>query len=237
MGHRLIEDEIERQENERDARMNAVTQLTERKEFLYKSNMKKEDKEIVYFGLDPGKDGHLTAFTEKGGYKFYPMPEHKVPSGKLLKSGKPQMKTEFHLSGLANLAWEIACDFPLSVYSLVAGIEEVGGRGGWGATQNFSFGHIAGMQRMIFEMLSAEIIMVRPQKWQSFVRKGYTLIKNPSSSGKTMVVDSKAMAEQICVSEFPNIDFRKTERATKNHDGKCDSFLICNYIKKTYKNN
>jgi len=224
MGHRLIEDEIERQENERDARMNTVTQLTERKE-------------KVWFGLDPGKDGFITAFTEKGGYKFYPMPEHKVPSGKLLKSGKPQMKTEFHLSGLANLVWEIACDFPLVTYNLVAGIEEVGGRGGWGATQNFSFGYIAGMQRMIFEMLSAEIIMVRPQKWQSFVRKGYTLIKNPSSSGKTMVVDSKAMAEQICVSEFPDIDFRKTERATKNHDGKCDSFLICNYIKKTYKNN
>jgi hypothetical protein len=78
--------------------------------------------------------------------------------------------------------------------------------------------------------------MVRPQKWQSFIRQGYTLIKNPSSSGKTMVVDSKAMAEQIATTEFPDIDFRKSDRAKKNHDGKIDSFLVCNYLIRTYKN-
>jgi hypothetical protein len=88
---------------------------------------------------------------------------------------------------------------------------------------------------MIFEFLGAEIFMVRPQKWQSVVRKGYDLKKIPSSSGKTMVVDSKKMAEHIVKTEFPNIDFRKTENSKNNHDGKCDSFLICEYLRRTYK--
>ena len=78
--------------------------------------------------------------------------------------------------------------------------------------------------------------MVRPQKWQSLVRRGYDPMKVPSSTGKTMVVDSKAMAEHIATTEYPNIDFRKTERAKKNHDGKIDSFLICEYLRRTYKN-
>jgi hypothetical protein len=191
-------------------------------------------KETVYFGMDPGKDGFITAFTEKRGFKFYEMPTHRVETGELTKSGKPQMKTQFHIAGLIDLALSISVDY--NNYKKVAAIEEVGGRGGWSATNNFNFGHTAGMQRMIFEYLRAEIIMVRPQKWQSFVRQGYNLIKNRSSSGKTMVVDSKAMAELIATTEAPDIDFRKSERAKKNHDGKIDSFLICDYLMRTYKN-
>jgi len=187
----------------------------------------------VMIGMDPGKDGFITAFNGKD-FKFYPMPTHKVESGKLLKSGKPQMKTEFHINGMVALATEISKDF--GNHEMVVAIEEVGGRGGWSATNNFNFGHTAGMQRMIFEFLDAEIIMVRPQKWQSVVRRGYELQKVPSSTGKTMVVDSKMMAEQIALAEYPNIDFRKTDKSKINHDGKIDSFLICLYLIRTYKN-
>jgi hypothetical protein len=188
----------------------------------------------VFIGLDPGKDGYITAYDDvKKTYTFYAMPTHKVETGKLLKSGKPQMKNEFHIGGLCDLVQYIHTDF--LGYEIIVAIEEVGGRGGWSATNNFNFGHTAGMQRMIFEFLGAEIFMVRPQKWQSVVRKGYDLKKIPSSSGKTMVVDSKKMAEHIVETEFPNIDFRKTEKSKNNHDGKCDSFLICEYLRRTYK--
>ena len=88
---------------------------------------------------------------------------------------------------------------------------------------------------MVFEMLMAEIIEVRPQKWQSVVRRGYELMKVKSSTGKTMVTDAKAMAEHIAITEYPEIDFRKTERAKNNHDGKIDSFLICLYLIRTQK--
>ena len=188
-------------------------------------------KEIL-LGMDPGKEGYITAWDGKE-FKFYSMPTHKVETGKFLKSGKPQMKDEFHISGIVLLIKKLHSDWKNC--KLIAAIEEVGGRGGWSATNNFNFGHTAGMQRMIFEMLDAEIIMVRPQKWQSVVRRGYDLMKVKSSTGKTMVVDSKMMAEHIATTEYPGIDFRKTERAKNNHDGKMDSFLICLYLMRTYK--
>ena len=188
-------------------------------------------KEIL-LGMDPGKDGFITAWDGKE-FKFYSMPTHKVETGKFLKSGKPQMKDEFHISGIVLLIKKLHSDWKNC--KLIAAIEEVGGRGGWSATNNFNFGHTAGMQRMIFEMLDAEIIMVRPQKWQSVVRRGYDLMKVKSSTGKTMVVDSKMMAEHIATTEYPGIDFRKTERSKNNHDGKMDSFLICLYLMRTYK--
>jgi hypothetical protein len=187
----------------------------------------------ILIGCDPGKDGFITAF-DGVDFKFYAMPYHKVESGKNLKSGKPQMKDEFHISGLVDLVFQIRKDFPSGKNHLVVAIEHVGGRGGNGAVQNFNFGFVAGMQRMVFEMLRAEIIMVRPQKWQSVVRKGYDIKRIPSSTGKTLIVDAKAMADYIATKEYPNIDFRKTERAKKNHDGKVDSFLICLYLMRTY---
>lgn len=187
----------------------------------------------VWLGVDPGKQGYITGTSNGKDFKFYPMPTHKVETGKLLKSGKPQMKDQFHIHGMVDVATKINNDFPNM--EIVVAIEEVGGRGGWSATNNFNFGYTAGLQRMIFEFLDAEIIMVRPQKWQSVVRRGYELKKVPSSSGKTMVVDSKLMAEQIATTEFPNIDFRNTERSKINHDGKIDSFLICLYLMRTYK--
>jgi len=188
--------------------------------------------EKILIGCDPGADGYITAF-DGIGFKFYEMPRHKVDTTLLLKSGKPKMKDEFHISGLVDLVYQIKSDFKNKDF--VVAIEQVGGRGGNGATQNFNFGFVCGLQRMVFEMLKAEIIMVRPQKWQSVVRKGYDIKKVPSSTGKTMIVDAKAMAEYIATIEYPNIDFRKSERARKNHDGKIDSFLICLYLIRTYK--
>jgi len=189
----------------------------------------------AYIGFDPGADGFITICDKDQGEEFtyYAMPTQPEETGKLLKSGKPQTKPVFSYSGLIELAVVIRLEF--SEHKFVAAIEEVGGRGGWSATNNFNFGYKAGAQRMLLELLRAEIIMVRPQKWQSFMRKGYELIKNPSSSGKTMVVDSKAMAELIATTEYPGQDFRKTERAKNNHDGKIDSFLICLYLMRTYK--
>lgn len=186
----------------------------------------------IFFGMDPGKSGFIFAYDGKE-FKSYEMPHHKTETGELLKSGKSKTKEEFHIGGFPDLIYQIKKDFPEGPY--IAAIEEVGGRGGWSATNNFNFGFVAGLQRMIFEMLRAEIIMVRPAKWQSVVRKGYDIKKIPSSTGKTMIVDAKQMAEYIVTKEFPNIDFRKSSKAKNNHDGKIDAFLILQYLIRTYK--
>lgn len=182
---------------------------------------------IAYLGLDPGKSGFITLMKD-GEFTFYSMPTHKVDTGELTKTNKPKMKTEFHKLGLRDLCFQIRKD--TKGYELKAAIEEVGGRGGWSATNNFNFGKVAGWQEMIFIMLGIKPLEVRPQKWQSYMRQGYPEIKKPSSTGKTMISDPKAIAKLIVDTEYPNIDFRKTERSKKDDDNKIDSFLICLYL-------
>lgn len=182
----------------------------------------------VYIGIDPGKSGFITCFDGKD-FTFYPMPTHKVETGEFTKTGKPKTKTEFYEFGLVELAGKILKDFPLVEF--VIAIEQVGGRQGWSAQNNFNFGHTAGMQKMICMLLTKNpILMVRPQKWQSYMRQGYPAIKKASSTGKTQVNDPKAIAELIVQTEYPHIDFRKSERARVNDDNKIDSFLICMYL-------
>ena len=182
---------------------------------------------IAYIGVDPGKQGFITLMKD-GEFTFYPMPYHKIDTGEVTKTGKAKTKSVFHIEGLRELCFQIRKE--TQDYHLKVAIEEVGGRGGWSATNNFEFGYTAGLQKMIFVMLGAEIIMVRPQKWQSYMRQGYPEIKKPSSTGKTMISDPKAVAKVIVDAEYPNIDFRKTERATKVDDNKIDSFLVCLYL-------
>ncbi len=181
----------------------------------------------VIIGVYPGKAGFFTAFDGKE-FQFYPMPEKKIETGKLLKSGKPQMKSVFDDHGLINVVAQIKMFYPTGTTFKVF-IEEVGGRGGWSATNNFNFGYTAGLQKMVLLFLDPEPTMVRPQKWQSFMRQGYNTIKKASSTGKTMVNDSKAQALAIVENEYPQIDFRKTERSKVPDDNKIDSFLICLY--------
>lgn len=192
------------------------------------------EKKVAYIGVDPGKKGFLTIFKpEISEYFFYTMPTHKVETGEFTAKGKPKLKSEFHIEGVRDLIFQIAKDF--KGYRFIAAIEDVHGREGWSAQNNFTFGHTTGLQRMILVMLNAETELVRPQKWQSIIYNGYEMIKTPSSTGKTMVNDAKAMSEMVATSEFPNIDFRKNPLRKKtardrNDDNKIDSFLICQYL-------
>ena len=185
---------------------------------------------IVYIGIDPGKSGVITLFKDNE-FTFINMPEHKVPSGKLSKKGLPLMKSVFHAEGFRQLVFDISQQ--CKGYKIKAAIEEVGGRAGWSAQNNFAFGHTAGLQLMILIMLKAEITFVRPQKWQSYMRQGYPDLKKASASGKTMISDPKAVAKVIVDTEYPNIDFRKSERANLDDDNRIDSFLICLYLIRT----
>lgn len=172
----------------------------------------------VYIGIDPGKAGFVSIIKDDE-YIFFPMPYERIAG-----------KSVFCETCLKPLVEEIAdiC----KGYEIKVAIEQVGGRGGWSATNNFNFGYTAGLQKMMMLMIDADILMVRPAKWQSVMRKGYDNIKKASSTGKTMVNDSKAIAEFIALTEWPDVDFRKSTRARKNDDNKIDAFLIAQYLKR-----
>lgn len=172
---------------------------------------------IVYVGIDPGKTGFIS-IEFNGEYEFFPITE---------KSGN------FDESIFLKIFKHIRSKY--EGFEVKVAIEEVGGRGGWSATNNFNFGYIAGMIKSVFILLNVEILMVRPQKWQSYMRQGYPDLKKTSSTGKTQVRDPKAVAQMIVEKEYPEIDFRRTTRARKNDDNKIDSFLIMKYLKRISK--
>lgn len=186
-------------------------------------------------GIDPGSKGFITIYHD-GNWDFYPMPQEKIETGELSKTGKPKMKTQFSESGLRDLVFKINSKYKGRQF--VAAIEDVHGREGWSAQNNFSFGYTAGMQKMVAVMLNAEIVMVRPQKWQSAIYRGHDIVKVPSSTGKTMVNDAKATSLKVAQSLFPGIDLRKdptSKRSSIPDDNKVDSLLICEYLRRSYR--
>lgn len=190
----------------------------------------------IFLGLDPGSQGFITAYIpESNEVKFYPMPEEKVPTGRVSKTGKEEIKSEFSHSGLRDLVYTIKSDFPNS--NFITTIEEVGGRQGWSATNTFNFGYCAGAQRMVFEMLSSKVTFVRPIKWQTSMYQGFSKVMVPSSTGKTMVHDTKATSAIVSAALRPELDFRKTTRSKNVDDNKTDSFLICLYGYKEFQKN
>lgn len=181
---------------------------------------------VIHIGIDPGKTGFITLFKDNE-FLFYPMPKVKKPTGELTKSGKPQMKSVFCEDALVDMLFDIAKT--CKGYKVKAKIEDVVGRNGWSAERNFNFGGIAWVQRFMMRIIRADIEMVRPQKWQSYIYQNYSMIKMPSSTGKTMVNDTKAMSEMVAKKEYPHINFGKTEKCNNVDHNKTDSFLICLY--------
>jgi hypothetical protein len=64
------------------------------------------DREQAFIGVDPGKGGFITIKTTNG-YHFIDMPYHKVPNGKVSKTGKPGYDTVFHEQGMGDLVYQI----------------------------------------------------------------------------------------------------------------------------------
>lgn len=174
--------------------------------------------EKVYIGIDPGKQGFIAIIKNEENI-FFEMPYEKVDGKKVF--------CERCLKPLVEDIAELCKGYEIKV-----AIEEVSGRGGWSAQNNFNFGYTAGLQKLMMIMLDADILMVRPQRWQAFMRQGYPDLKKTSSTGKTQVRDPKAVAELIVTTEWPEVDFRKSIRARKNDNNKIDAFLIAQYLKR-----
>jgi len=171
----------------------------------------------LIIGIDPGNSGFFSFYnTRNKTWDFKEMPKEKIDNKKI-----------FSINGLIELSKEILKNVEPSKVCVI--MEDVHGRGGWSATNNFNFGENYGALKMFANIVSKNIEYIRPQKWQSFIRKGYKPIRVLSGSGKTMVVDSKATAEMIVKKEFPNIDFRRTTRSKNLDHNKIDSFLIALY--------
>lgn len=176
-------------------------------------------KSKIYIGIDPGKSGFITYFLSGEEIKYFPIPliGKKIVDIKALDDFFKTLK---------------ALDQHYGMYCI---IEDVHAMFGSSAKATFSFGHIVGVLEALIISNEIPFTKVAPKKWQKEMWEGIPMIHKPSSTGKTLVTDTKAMSEVAAKRIFPNEDLRKTNRSSKSDDNKVDSLLICEYCKRNFK--
>lgn len=96
-------------------------------------------------------------------------------------------------------------------------IEKVGAMPGQGVTSMFSFGYGAGLIEGVVACLGISYSLIIPQTWMKSVLSGL-----PKGEGtKSSIL--------WCQRTFPAIDWRKTPKCKKPHDGKTDATCIAWY--------
>ena len=94
-------------------------------------------------------------------------------------------------------------------------VEQVSVRPGQGISSGFKFGCHFGSILGALTALGIPHTLLRPQTWQKLVVTG------------TSGTDPKKRAEQAALRIWPNVDWKKSARCKKNHDGMIDAALIC----------
>lgn len=165
----------------------------------------------IYIGVDPGSDGFISVIGEDGVYEFLPI------------DGTPIQNVSNFIGkfGLGNC---------------VAVLEDVHAVFGSSAKGTFSFGFSKGMLLALLVAHRIPYVLVAPKDWQNEVwinaDKEYTAQKQKLKSGEERTikkVDTKSTSINAARRLFPSVDFRKSERAKKPHDGKVDALLMAEY--------
>lgn len=169
---------------------------------------------MVNIGIDPGKDGFITVMIGEE-FIFSPIPL----IGKFLDIHElTRILSEF--SSLP----DVHCIF-----------EDVHAKYGSSAKATFSFGFVCGATEACIIASGIPFTKVQPKKWQEEMWQGIPIQKKQSSTGKTMVNDTKLMSLMACKRLFPNLDLTANSRCRVPHDGKVDSILLAEYGKRKIK--
>jgi len=168
----------------------------------------------TFVGIDPGKDGYI-CINYGGEFEFHPIP----------KIGK-----EFDILELATIIGHIS-----HLGDVHCTLEDVHAIFGSAAGSTFTFGFGCGLIEGMLVMAGIPYTKIQPKKWQKQMFEGVAVQMMKQSTGKTMVVDTKSMAEISAKRLFPAVDLRDTPRCRTSHDGKVDALLMCEYSKRNFK--
>lgn len=173
------------------------------------------EKTKVYVGIDPGKDGAICNIIN-GDVNW-----HVIPLiGKVVD--------------ISQLAKDLTL-YKRDDYDVTVVLEDVHALFNVSANNTFQLGHVVGLIEGVLAALQLPYIKVAPKKWQALVFQGVPLQTKPSTTGKSVVNDTKAMA-LIAVSRlFPEIDKSRFERpgtrTNKIHDGIVDAVCMAYYCR------
>lgn len=101
-------------------------------------------------------------------------------------------------------------------YRVKCVLEHVGAMPGQGSVSMFHFGEGFGWLQGTLDAFGIPYELVRPQKW----KKEFSCTSDKNTS--------IAVAKRL----FPDVDLRRTERCTKDHDGKAEALLMAEYCRR-----
>lgn len=164
----------------------------------------------IYIGADPGSDGFISVI-DNGEYRFLPI------------DGTPPLDIGKFIGEYKDK-------------ECIAILEDVHAVFGSSAQGTFNFGFSKGL---LFGLLIAHkipYVLVAPKDWQNAVwinaDKEFTTQKQHLKDGSERTikkVDTKSTSINAARRLFPDVDFRKSARAKKPHDGKVDALLMAEY--------
>jgi len=166
-----------------------------------------------YMGIDPGKSGFITIISGEE-YFFSPIPL----IGKYLD-----------VHELNEILAQIS-----KLPNLHCVMEDVHAKFGSSAKATFSFGFICGVTEALIMSNKIPLTKIQPKEWQKEIWKGIPIQKKASSTGKTMVNDTKLMSLMAAKRLFPDVDLKANNRCKIPHDGKVDSLLIAEFCRRKY---
>jgi hypothetical protein len=155
---------------------------------------------VIYFGIDPGKKGGISALTEHAEVQLcIPMP---VIGGK--------NKVEFDLGRIFSSIIRQGGNTRVYIERLAPMPPSLGG-----GAANYQRGFSMGMLQSFCTALKLPFELISPSVWQKSYWKGKT--------------DTKQMSVLLAGRLFPTVELLPTERSRKPHDGMADSLLIAEY--------
>ena len=173
----------------------------------------------TFIGIDPGKQGYITAIGEdqegRTAIESWAMPL----IGKMID-----------IQTLGSVFKNISL-----FDSVHVAMEEVHAIYGASANNTWEFAYGVGIIEGLLTAYKIPYSKIAPKKWQSQMFEGVKMMTKPSSTGKTMKTDTKSMATVAAQRMFPEYDLKDTPRCKKPHDGKIDSLLIAEYCRRNFK--
>lgn len=159
---------------------------------------------MIFIGIDPGLSGGIASLMDRS--------EVVIPTPVI--AGR-----DYDLQEMKRILLE----YKKIGLPMFATIENQISMPGQGLTSTLQTGKGFGMWLGLLAGLDIPYQVISARAWQA---KLFT--------GVSAKLDTKAKSEIIAKRLFPNVDFRKSERARVAHDGLTDAICIAEYGRKTY---
>lgn len=164
----------------------------------------------IRVGIDPGKKGALV----------------EIIDGEVTKKcATPLIGNEYDIASMNEL---------ISAYTgkkdVMILLEDVHSLGGVSAAANASLMENKGVWIGLLMANKVPFTLVTPKEWQSFCWYGVEkVLKEKKSDKDRNITDTKATSRNAAAKLYPDVDLRKSKRATLTDEGLVDSLLMAHY--------